>query len=148
MIIKTKEFRLTEKEYFKISLVNTSKKMFLTIILFLLLLTSWAAKLFFIALFPLYISIYYWFYSQSKKNKIFFKKHTIEINDNFLTAYFEDESLDKINLNNIIKVVKRKKYYLLYIAIAKYIYLPVAGFYSEQDMNNFETLLKIKKLLK
>lgn len=148
MEIKTKDFELTKKEYFKILMINYFKWWFIA---FIFLMGIFVRKIFYwgvILAYCIWLILYFWFYTNSKKNKIFFKKRHFEINDDFLICYLEDGSLDKIKIDNIIKVIKKPKYYLLFISKNNFIYLPLEIFSSSEDIKNFDSLFKSKNLLK
>ena len=151
MHIKTKEFQLTKGEYFNIiTLKYFKRKWWLFILLFLIAGLLWLLGRFYIALFinvftiiyPIFLIVFFWIYSNSKKNKIFYTKRFYEVDNEFLSAYLEDGSLQKIKLDNIIKVVKTSKYYLLYISITQFFYIPFNAFNNEEELNNFDGLLK------
>lgn len=148
MEIKTKDFELTRKEYFKILMINYFRWWFIAFIfvigIFLRKNWYWQIGL----LYCIWLIIYFWFYANSKKNKIFFKRRRFEINDDFLIGYLEDGSLDKLKIDNIVKVIRKARYYLLYMSKSSFIYFPLEIFSSSEDINNFDALLKSKKLLK
>lgn len=151
MNIKTKEFQLTKGEYFNIiTLKYFKRKWWLFILLFLIAGLLWFAGRFYIALFitvfaiiyPIFLIIFFWIYCNSKKNKIFYTKRFYEVDNEFLSAYLEDGSLQKTKLDNIIKVVKTSKYYLLYISITQFFYIPFNAFKNEEELKIFDGLLK------
>lgn len=83
-----------------------------------------------------------------EKDKLLFQKHSFEIDNNFLITYLEDKSNSKIKLSNIIRAVKKFRYYFLYVSQNQLICLSFDSFFSEKDRDIFESLLKTKKLLK
>ncbi|TES90770.1 MAG: hypothetical protein E3J87_09290 [Candidatus Cloacimonadota bacterium] len=151
MNIKTKEFQLTKGEYFNIiTLKYFKRKWWLFILLFLIAGLLWLLGRFYIALFifvftviyPIFLIVFFWIYSNSKKNKIFYTKRFYEVDNEFLSAYLEDGSLQKTKLDNIIKVVKTSKYYLLYISITQFFYIPFSAFNNAEELKSFDELLK------
>jgi hypothetical protein len=151
MAIRTKEFTLSKKDCFLIITINYFKsRWWLVTLLLLVLLYSTIPHLRFLLVFAsvaylFWTIVWFWLFVNSKKNKIFFKKIYYEIDDEFITGYIEDSSLSKIKLSNIVKVVKTKKYYLLYISQIQFIYVPLNIFTSENDVNNFNLLLAQSK---
>jgi len=148
--IRTKEFSLSKTEFFIITTINYFKsRWWLVTLLLLVLLYTIASHLrlvlsLAIIAYLFWITVYFWLFANSKENKIFFKKRYYEIDDEFITGYIEDGSFSKIKLSNIVKVVKTKKYYLLYTSQIQFIYLPLSIFTSENDVINFNSILRPK----
>jgi hypothetical protein len=72
-----------------------------------------------------------------------------EVDETFITIYYEDGSIGKFRFEHLIKALKKKEYYFLYITAAgQFHYLPIAAFESEKDMHRFDLLLEGKQLLK
>jgi len=160
MIIKSKEYQVTKKELYKIGAVNYFKKILIFALIYFVIFGAaiffglvnmgWLITvilIFFVAM-PLFVAISLLFYVNSKENKIFFKKRYFEIENNFLINHLDDGSSGRINIDNIIKVIKTAKYYLLYVSAIQFHYLPKSAFLSAEDIEKFDTLLKEKKLLK
>jgi len=142
-MIQTNKFNLTQAQYFRIILGNyLRRRVWVPCILALGFLFGIIEKdyLLIILLPILFISIiiYNWYYAYCKQNSIFFKDIYFELDGDFLTGYFDDGTTSKINIKNIIKLRKSKKYFLLYIAKDQYVYLPFACFKSEADLRDFE----------
>lgn len=62
----------------------------------------------------------------------------ISFDDNFLIGKLSDGSEHKLNLENIIKTINRKEYYLIYISKHQFIYVPKYAFKSDEDRKTFE----------
>lgn len=160
MNIKSNEYQLTKKRLFQTYMDINLKRLgifaFIYVILFgaavffRLLNIYWFifVIVFFAVFLPFLLILSILFYINSKANKIFYKKKRFEIDDDFITTYAEDGSLGKNKLDSIIKVVGTRKYYMLQISQAMFLYLPKSAFLSQEDINRFESLLRSKKLLK
>lgn len=160
MNIKSNEYQLTKKEFFKICLLVNFKRLAVLAVIYLILFDAavflkllnayWLVIVIavFVILIPVISVLSLLFYLNSKANKIFYKKKRFEIDDDFLTTYLEDGSFGKIKLDSVVKIIKTYKYYMLFISQAQFQYLPKSAFLSEQDIKSFEDLLKNKKLLK
>lgn len=71
-----------------------------------------------------------------------------EIDENFISIYYEDGSLSKFRFDHLIKVTKQSEFYLVYFSIQQFHYLPLAAFETEKDIHRFELFLEGKQLLK
>ena len=91
--------------------------------------------------------IYFWRYSKNKNNNNFYKKTKITIEDEFIIGNFEDGSDSKLNLNNIIKIIKILNYYLLYVSNNNFIIIPLMAFNNNEDLDIFINFLKTKSLI-
>jgi hypothetical protein len=90
------------------------------------------------AVFYLFIFLYYGYYAYCKQNAIFFKERYYELDGEFLTGFIDDGSTARVNLSNVINLIRRKEYFLLYISKDQFVYLPFDCFKSEVDVDNFE----------
>ncbi len=79
--------------------------------------------------------------------KVYFKNRACEITDNYFSTVFEDGSLSKMHFHNFTKVTIESEYYFLYMGKILFQYLPVRAFSAEKDINEFEALMKNKKLM-
>lgn len=145
-MIRTEKYSLTESKYFRIILrIYFTQRIWFWSILLIGFISGIIFGDLFLIIFPvvwlLYVVTHYWHYAYSKKNKIFFKEHYIEIDGDFLIAYLDDGTTDKINLSNIIELRKNKEYFLLYIAKNQHIYVPFTCFKSEEDIIEFEKVI-------
>jgi|Deesub1362A_J573_1020465.scaffolds.fasta_scaffold05769_3 hypothetical protein len=161
MKIRTKDYALTDTEYFRISFsVFLRRHKWLIAFLFITsgfcaFLATLQQSLFYLAfcvtlpfIYILYIIVFFWYISKSPENKNLFKRRSLEITDDFLIGYMEDGGIDKRKLDNaIIMVTKTPKYYLLWTARNLYIYLPLDAFTSTEDIKIFDSFLKNKGLL-
>lgn len=72
-----------------------------------------------------------------------------EIDESFISIYYEDGSLSKFRFEHLVKAIKQKEYYLLYLTAAgQFHYLPIAAFESEKDIHRFDLFLEGKQLIK
>jgi hypothetical protein len=72
-----------------------------------------------------------------------------EIDENFISIYYEDGSLSKLRFEHLVKAIKLGEYYLLFMTAAGYFhYLPISAFESEKDIHRFDLFLKGKQLIK
>jgi|LakMenE18May11ns_1017448.scaffolds.fasta_scaffold9434573_1 hypothetical protein len=71
-----------------------------------------------------------------------------EIDENFISIYYEDGSLSKFRFDHLIKATKQSEFYLVYFSIQQFYYLPLAAFETEKDIHRFELFLEGKQLLK
>lgn len=158
MYIKTKTFNISENELnylLKIS-YYTSRKPLIIIFSILTVISIIIAIIdsrftflpfYFTLLLALFIalpSITNFAKSQPRFN---FLNRFCEIDDNYFTINYDDGSLDKLNFNHFLKVVRRSEHYLLYVTKISFQYVPIRAFNSEEDINKFEKLVKIKKLM-
>ncbi len=84
---------------------------------------------------------------KKQQNNLQFQKRHCEIDDEFISTFFEDGSSDKLKLDNFRKVVRKSGYYFLYLTKIQFYYVPIASFHSEEDLKNFDDLLSEKALL-
>lgn len=162
-LIVTREFTLPQEVYFKLLLIHrfetdNTLSLFSNGIMVLLMVPfamSFILHLslevtllgFFITLgfyvllvfYPLYII---WRHVHSPENRNIFTSRRVEFSREFVSGFVHDGSFGKNRLDNIIKAVHTSEYFLLYLADDQYIYLPVAAFYSEDDMAHLKELLK------
>ena len=79
-----------------------------------------------------------------------FQNRNCEITDNYFSMNYEDGSLLKLQFNHFIKVTRNpeyylmtySEYYLMNVPKTNFYYLPFRAFNSENDINEFETLIK------
>ena len=119
----------------------------LAIILFLLVIGTIRqdiGPILFVVFFLVFIIFYFLWYAYSKKNILFFKERYFEIDNDFITGYLDDGSMDKINLQNIVGFLKRKDFFLLWISKGHFIYMPFSCFKSESDLKEFERIIQEK----
>ncbi len=152
--IETLEYSLTKTEYFKILIENRLRRywyLYLMIVgggLFLLtnsadnplfILIAFAS---FIYVLGIFIYLYYWAYSD--KNKILFLKRKLGVNENGITVSTESGSRGEIPFGYLLNVVERKNYWLLYIALGQFVYVPKEAFKNHADFAGFREILKTK----
>jgi len=151
MHIKTNKFSMSRKEFFLISarkLLRPSMIVCMIIIFLGLLFRPGDYILRGVVIFILICFYLIWRSTCSKENKIFFKERRYEITDDFLYAYLNDGTEDKLNLENITKITATKKYYLIFMSKATFFYLPIDALVSEEDKNTLDNFIKEWKLKK
>ncbi|WP_009633755.1 YcxB family protein [Synechocystis sp. PCC 7509] len=159
MNIKTKEFNTSEDElcYITRTIYYKSKKALIIVfgivavisVIFAVFVTPQASFLaaYFVILLGCILFIPFVINTAKSIPKIYFNNRACEITDNYFITSFEDGSLSKMHLHNFTKVTRESEYYFLYMAKIMFQYLPVRAFNSENDINEFETLMKNKKLM-
>jgi hypothetical protein len=154
MLIKTKEFQFPKSLYFMILFKSSLTKSWWIVALLASMAVYQGVKGFSKSLlllgglamvFPSYLVIRCWVHASSKKNRLFFKERSFEIDYQFLISRFPDGTENKIKLDTIIGVRKKKKAYHLFISKRQFIYLPYSAFYSDKDINYFESILRTRK---
>jgi hypothetical protein len=88
------------------------------------------------------VLLFYWRHAYSKANRIFFRERRFELDNEFLSAYLDDGTTDRVNLRNIIRIDKQADCFLLHIARLLYIYVPFACFKSPADLYEFESIVR------
>jgi hypothetical protein len=72
-----------------------------------------------------------------------------EMDENFISIYYEDGSMSKFRFEHLVKAAKQSEFYLLYITMAgQFHYLPISAFETEKDIHRFELFLESKQLMK
>jgi len=156
-MIKTQKIELTGNEFFRLIFSIYLKKRWWLLawiwILIVILLFGGSiglveiSLLAFILLFQVIIVGQYWFYAHSKENRLYLLPRHYEIDSDQVVELMEDGTTSTIRTERFIKVMKTTRYYLLYVALNEYIYLPLSAFESVADREWFEEAIvnKIKK---
>jgi hypothetical protein len=156
-MIKTQNIKITANEFFRLIFSIYLKKRWWLVawiwILIIILLFSGHIGLIeitllaLILLFQVIIIGQYWFYAHSKDNRLYLLARYYEIDTAQIVELMEDGTSSTIRTERFIKVMKTKRYYLLYVARNEYIYLPINAFESLADQEWFEEeiVTKIKK---
>jgi hypothetical protein len=72
-----------------------------------------------------------------------------EMDENFISIYYEDGSMSKFRFEHLVKAIKQSEFYLLYITMTgQFHYLPISAFETEKDIHRFELFLESKQLMK
>jgi hypothetical protein len=156
-MIKTKRFKYTPKELFRILIIRYATKRWwllawiwaLTIIV-LIMDTQDSFTYFligFAVFYPILLVIQYWRYVNSKGNKILLSERFYEIENDKIHEILDEDTHSTIRLDHFIKVDFIRNTYLLFIAKNQFIYIPVTSFETDEDRNWFdaEIISKIKK---
>lgn len=162
MVIRTKETRLTKGRAIWILVRNmfrqTQVAAFIIFFIAVLQITRYlfqsdkeyfplgpvSAAAYVIMLFAsAYVSVTF-----SKKNRASLQKGHWEISPTFLTACFEDGSRQQIDFKDVRRVIKTKAHYQLLVSGNRLIWFPLSEFFTKEDIEKFETLLKQKRLIR
>ena len=147
-MITTDKIQLTSKDFFKIILTISFRKkwwgfVFFGILAMVLVFQEdrYSLKEFliiFAILFPVVFVIKHWIYSYSKDNRIFLLERHFEIYEDKIVEILNDGTNSLIKNDHFIKVIRTKKFYLLYFAKEQFIFIAKDSFKSEKDKEWFE----------
>jgi len=147
-MIKTQNITITANEFFRLILSIYLKKRWwlvawIWILIIIILLSGHVGfleitLLALILLFQVIIVGQYWLYANSKDNRIYLLSRYYEIDPDQVVEVMEDGTTSTIRTERFIKMMRTKKYYLLYVARNEYIYLPFSAFESLTDREWFE----------
>ena len=152
--IKTLRFSLPKNHYFQIMVYNYMRSrgwLFLAgfvlacAAMFRGMSEGWLL-LFFAVVYPLAMVGYLWVQAGSEDNKLFFIKRSYEIDDEKITVYLQDGTINQVRFEHVINVIKRAQYYLLYISQSQFIYLPFHAF-ENQGTEALEDILRRRNLI-
>lgn len=157
-MIKTNEFSLSTLEMLFLQLGILKVRLIIYTILPLMMIytdlsTYGALKIntivvitfFFTILFYLLLSLFS--FVSSSKNKAFYLKRSIEIDDLFLHEYMEDGSYSKIHLSQFISILDKKNFYLMMNSASTFYFIRKESFVDEVQHETFkrEILQKMKE---
>ncbi|MBH8572228.1 YcxB family protein [Nostocaceae cyanobacterium CENA369] len=159
MQIKTKTFNITPKEFRQLlaSYYFRQRRNLLIsygVLLVITFLLPFDEKLVFLRIYFLFLFAFGlvapFFINLKKTQSILnFIARYWEIDENFISIYYEDGSLSKLRFEHLVKAIKLGEYYLLFMTAAGYFhYLPISAFESEKDIHRFDLFLKGKQLIK
>ena len=81
--------------------------------------------------------------------KINYQKKRWQIDENFVSTFYEDGSSTKTHIDNFLEVKLMAECYILYLSKkGLFQYLPIAAFKTEADRQEFHDFLVAKELLK
>jgi uncharacterized membrane protein YqjE len=157
IMIKTKRFKYTPKELFKLLILRYARKrwwlfawiLILTIIM--ILLDNKDSFTYFLIVFaiiyPVLLVIQFWRYVNSKANKLLLSERHYEIDQDKINGILDEDTHSTVKIEHFIKVEFIYNTYLLLIAKNQFLYIPIDAFESEDDRRWFESeiLSKIKK---
>ncbi len=153
MEIITNQIGLTKRQYFNVLVINWIVTRWW--ILVLIFCTAFVLKTevgnflkVFSFLYPVFVVIYLWYYAKTKQNKAFFKERYYKIDGSTMYCETKDNETGNVNLDTVVKVMKRKNYYLVYLSKVQFFYIPVKAFKSQEDAEMFNQLLKDRNLIK
>lgn len=154
-MIETKEFQLTEKEYFDIIyfqklktdiISGVLKILFILFLLYQYLILHDTILLWCILIPFIYEILYgfyiYYGYVKNEENKnIYLKRKIIFDNENLYIFLDNAEKLREIDFKYLVKIADRPKYWLLYINKSNFHYIP------KNIFDNIEHFLAFKDLI-
>jgi len=158
MSIKTKEFNISEEELRQVTRIvyyRTLKILLILMAIFSLIIVIESIILPSLTLIAIgfvaalgYYLVFPFIRNPSKTQpKLNFKNRICELTDNYFNTTYEDGSLRKVHFSNYLKVTRESDWYFLYLTKVMFEYVPIRAFNSENDINEFETLMKSKKLM-
>lgn len=89
-----------------------------------------------------FISIYYYFWATSRKNKLLFTDRELKLSDDKLIVTSPDELYSEIPIRHVLKLVEQSDCLLLYIAKSQFIYVPKNAFENPNDMEVLKQAIK------
>ncbi len=153
MEIITNQISLTKKQYFNILVINWIATRWWILVIFFctdFILKTEVGNFFkvFSFLYPVFVVIYLWFYAKTKQNIAFFKERHYKIDGSTMYCETKDNETGTVNLDTVVKVMKRRNYYLVYLSRAQFFYIPVKAFKNREDIGTFTQILKDRNLIK
>jgi hypothetical protein len=150
MVIVTKQFSLGRRDYYRILLMEYFRRNWLVYVVILgftvveiflhstfLIIYGVAAA----ALLACYRAFSIYRYTGDSQNRNLFVTRRIEITADSVTVRSEDQGEDKFLFNSIVRAVRAKNHYRLYLAKNLFHYLPFDAFESEAERVGFDRLL-------
>jgi hypothetical protein len=160
MNIKTKTFQVTPKQLKQLIINNYFKARKKILIMYTLILILFLTPAFFgkdsigsAKFFSFFFigSLVAPFLINVKKTQavVNFIPRYWEMDENFISIYYEDGSMSKFRFEHLVKAAKQSEFYLLYTTMAgQFHYLPISAFETEKDIHRFELFLESKQLMK
>lgn len=158
MLIKTKEFALSQEDFVILSFLSLLRSWGIAHVLlfFLSLIAAVIAgslvflivMLFLWVLLPFLYGAFFLQQAYSKNNEAIFRKRYYDITDEFIQGNAEDESSERTRLDFLVRANSIMRYYLLYPTGNTFYVIPRDAFLSEGDRQQFENLLRAKGLIR
>ncbi|WP_215225359.1 YcxB family protein [Echinicola shivajiensis] len=156
-MIKTKNFSLSEREFFEIIATNRLKKFWwlylISFIIGLSNLNSFGGDKFSTALvifgltFPPFIFLHLFYWVKSSKNASLFNEMSMTFSEEMISLSMSNGNYSEVPWDQIMEIKKRRNYWLLYISSNQFLFLKKEAFDSIEDFEKFE-LLTIEKFTK
>ncbi|MGE5581533.1 MAG: YcxB family protein [Bacillota bacterium] len=156
-VIKTAKFRFPKSLYFIILFKSAFLRSWWIVALLFSMAVYQGVKglnstAFLLGMLPLIFLLYLggrcWIHASSKRNALFYKERSFEIDEEFLTSKFEDGTVNKIRIDSVARVIKKGGYYRLFLNKKQFIYIPLNAFRTSGDINRFDSILKARKYMK
>ena len=158
MIIKTKKYKLENKTFIKLGLINIVKEQWwvLLIALGIAALTIFYPDtiwFYIIAGVGLLLYIAFWIIqlvgvTQMQQNKVLFEKLSYEIDSRQILIKLNPKQGMPLTWDKVQKAHKTKDAFLLTLSKAQFIHLPFKIFNSDNELKFMEAILKRKEYIK
>jgi len=150
-LVRTKQFELEEKVYFKI-LIRTRLKdhWWFYLIIFLVILWNlnefgnqpYATTMVVLGfIYPFFSFFYLYYWATSPRNRSVYLKRTMEFNEEYMQITVEDGTENKIPFKKIVKSIETRTFFLIYLSNSQFIYIPKNSFKNHDDVSLFQTKL-------
>ncbi|MDN4166772.1 YcxB family protein [Cytophagales bacterium LB-30] len=157
MIVKTKKYKLENKTYIKLSLLNILKEQWWVGLIYLALNAGaliWPSWWWFggattaLVLYVLFWVIQFVGVTQLEQNKMLFEKLSYEIDSRQVLIKLNSKQGMPINWDMIKKVNMTKDAFMLVMSKAQFIHLPFKIFATDNEKKFVETILRRKNYIK
>lgn len=158
MLIRTHEYALSQGDYIMVSLLYTLRTwgwiyVLLSIVSLLIVAVAgsliWllAVFLWWLAMPFFFLMIFAW-HAYSEKNAATFRNQYLDFDDDFLSLYGQDGTTARVPLRNVVRLMRLFSYYLLFNSTTSFFVVPVDSFQSENDLQQFEGLMRRHGLMR
>lgn len=157
MIIKTKKYKLENKTFIRIGMLNIIKEQWWVALIYLalnagtFLAPSWwwfIGSTIALIIYVLFWLIQFTGVTQLEQYKALFEKLSYEIDSRQVLIKLNTKQGMPVNWDMIKKAQIQKDAFLLVMSKAQFIYLPFKIFNTENEKKFLESILKRKKLIK
>lgn len=157
MIIKTKKYKLENKTFIRIGMLNIIKEQWWVALIYLalnagtFLAPSWwwfIGSTIALLIYVLFWLIQFTGVTQLEQYKALFEKLSYEIDSRQVLIKLNTKQGMPVNWDMIKKAQIQKDAFLLVMSKAQFIYLPFKIFNTENEKKFLESILKRKKLIK
>ena len=157
MIVKTKKYQLSTKNYIKLGMLNILRSQWWVILIALAIAAMtfvipsnwwWIGSLIAFVLYGLFWLIQFAGVPQLEQNKILFERLNYEITSQQILIKLNPKQGMPMKWENIKRVFVGKDFFLLVLSKAQFIYLPFKIFNSDNERKFMETILRRKNYIK
>ncbi|WP_186755740.1 YcxB family protein [Echinicola salinicaeni] len=149
-MVKTKNFSLSEWDFFEIIATNRLKKFWWLYLISFILgfshLNSFGDDRFSTAIvvfgltFPPLIFLYLLFWVKSSKNASLFHEMSMTFSEEKISLSMSNGNYSEVPWDQILAIKKRRNYWLFYISNNQFLFLKKEAFDSKEDLQKFELL--------